>query len=360
MEQRWRGWKLSPQHDEQQLQPETALASFPDADAGGSKINIIDESTRNNSCFPLLDSYSGHLLLVAYHIIHSRDHVTPKPGHQRRQRRLQGKNCPQTLRCLLSMLMSIRTRRSLRLCALPTLLPPEVCTILASISIPVLTLSSCLRCHSYRKLSAETTILGLLLTYSYQSLGPRGMDKMVCISDIHICLRKSLTMTTDPNRQGRDHYRKTTRNTAPTSLDPVLIARIRPTMATPCCATCPSCTPPQRCSSTSQTLKILRLVMELLQSSLLLDLSSVPLSACSKRVSTLPSSPTRSNAPQSTPSRSSLQSPSLSTFPTGRPSSRPLQLRSPPRLSHKNPSSPPWPSTRSSESSTPRLPTTST
>jgi hypothetical protein len=72
-EQRWKGDEAlagSPQHDgaatgSSSSSRRFAWQLFPDADAGRSKINIIDELNPLEDPYPVLVSRSSHLLLVA-------------------------------------------------------------------------------------------------------------------------------------------------------------------------------------------------------------------------------------------------------------------------------------------------------
>ena len=131
---------------------------FPDADAALLEVRKLISTTRSvqlNPCIPLLVSCSSHLLLVAY----------PENTQQRSCRPKPQPPTPATppSRCelspnttpLLSILIMNRTRRSPRLCALPTLLLPEVYRITQPFPTLSLTLLSRLRCHSYRKLAAD-------------------------------------------------------------------------------------------------------------------------------------------------------------------------------------------------------------
>jgi len=90
-------------------------------------------SVQLNTCIPLLVSCSTHLLLVAYSLNTQQRSCPPKPQPPTLATPPSRCELSPNTTSLLSILTMNRTRRSPRLCALPTLLLPEVCYITQSI-----------------------------------------------------------------------------------------------------------------------------------------------------------------------------------------------------------------------------------
>jgi hypothetical protein len=122
-------------------------------------ISSTGRSIQRSTHIRLLVSCSIHLLLVAYSSNTQQRSCRPKPPPSTPATPpSRYKLSPNTV-ALLSMLMDNRTRRSPRLCALPTLLLPEVSYTTQLFRNSILTMSSRRRCHPYRKLAAQTITL---------------------------------------------------------------------------------------------------------------------------------------------------------------------------------------------------------